>query len=362
MTKIPKFGLFTVSLIFLLFLCSCVLEANNIPLDVFPTAIPSRSIEYAQFSLQERWRDFEVLIPYRDNSIFLATENLLIIFDCETDGLTCRMRVLSADTGSLNWETQPLPYSEQYIIVDNERVYLALSTKIIAYDVTTGEVLWETEEKLPYHTQYIMRITENNLIVYSDEEIDESATKKIIRIYNTQNGKLEDSIEEVIPLNVSFVTKTDFSEYWTDRSSIWMLNSQTNQQQWHTLIEGALQYEPLLLNNIFVFASGIFSDIVALDNLNGKQIWKYDKKTVSNLSINSNVIYAVREDAAIVAIDIFTGEEIGYVNMKPEFTEDKMRSLPFLIAVNNDMIFVYYGDSQELIAFSKDLSIHTPNP
>jgi outer membrane protein assembly factor BamB len=354
MNKLPKLYVLSIYISLLFFLYSCILGINKPKWDVPPIAMPTRMVNHADFSIQEKWRYSDKLIQYRDNSVFIAIDGLLIFVDFDLDELTRRMVALSGDTGSIIWETEPLAYPEEFLVSDREKIYLALSKKIIAYDIATGKVLWETEENLPDRTQYRMIAEGNSLILYSAEDINEDATKKTIRTFNTQNGVLENIVEETTLKDASFILKTNDFEYWTNRSAVWLVNRETNQQQWSIPINEALQYEPLLINNTFIFASGIFSDVFALDNLTGRQVWKYNNKIVSNMSLDSNTIYAIREDASIVAIDAFSGEEIEQINMKPNYTENQgSRSLPYLITTNSDMIFVYFGDSQEIIAFSK---------
>lgn len=354
MNKFAKLHILLIYLCLLFFVFSCISTINESDWYTPPTAMPNRIISHTDFPIQEKWRRDDVSIQYRDNSVFLAVDELLIFVDFDFDELSRRMVALSVNTGTMIWETDPLAYPEEYLVSDSEKIYLALSNKIIAYDITTGKVLWQTEEDLPDRTQYRMRVEGNILIVYSIEDINEGSTKKLIRTFNTQNGALENVIEESALKGSSLILKTDEFEYWTDRSTVWLINRETNQQQWSIPINEAMQYEPILFDNIFIFASGIFSDLFALDNLNGTQIWKYNNKIVSNLTLDGNAIYVILEDASIVSIDAFTGEKLGSINIGPQYTENYgSRSLPFLIAATNDMIFVYYGDSREIIAFAK---------
>lgn len=318
--------------------------------------ISTRTVAEVNLPIHEQWRRGNIFLFNTDADRLYAYGNQLFYVSYEDGGKTRILEALDAKTGVLLWRTEPLPYlpNSLAVDVDTQRLYLALSSKIIVYNSSTGEVLWE-DSLLGGRTTYQVIPIGETLLVYSEEDVSsENHEEQVIRKYDSQSGVLK-SIDRInLPQkNSSRLLTTPEFDYWSDGKSLWSINNRTSQEQWKIKIDNPVEYNPILTDLNLIFASGIFSDVVAVDNLNGEQIWKYDKKIVSNLAINSNVIYAIREDAVIIAIDILTGEEIGYVNMNPDFTEDNVRSLPFLIATNNNMIFVYYGDSQEIIAFSK---------
>jgi outer membrane protein assembly factor BamB len=192
------------------------------------------------------------------------------------------------------------------------------------------------------------------LLVYSEEDISSDGyEEQVVRKYDSRNGVLMGTDRIDIPQkDSSLLFKTSGSDYWADTKSLWAVN-QTHQEQWRIEIDDQVQYNPLLIDSKLIFASGIFSDVVCVDNASGYQIWKYQEKIVSDLAAWQGIVYVISTDAAIVGIDASTGKEIGHINVEPRVTETSSRSNAYLITISEGMLFVYYGDSQELIAFSK---------
>lgn len=319
-----------------------------------PDTLVSRSAIGTNLSLREKWRISNLFIPHRPTSTIYSNGVYLFYVSYDKDGMTHWLNVINTTDGSIVWKSESLPFSEDSLAFDEKRLFLALSAKILAYDLFTGDVLWETQEKLPGRTEYKMYIKDNHLIVYSAEDSGSGNTARVIRVYDSQSGILESIESETISQDASYLLKTNKNDYWTDRTAIWSVDNQTKQKKWSVMIDGPIQYQPLLIGNNLVFASGIFSDVTAIDTGTGNQAWRYSKRIISNLAMESGIIYAIREDAAVVAINSFNGEELGYITVSPGFTEDSgSRVKSYLVATAKDTVVAYYGDNQELIAYSK---------
>jgi outer membrane protein assembly factor BamB len=281
-------------------------------------------------------------------------DNQLLFVSFEEAGNTRRLKALNAKTGTVLWETEPLPFYANSLAIDAQRVYLALSSKIIVYNLSTGEVLWE-DALLGGRTAYWVYPMGDALLIYSEEDVSSQGDEEqIIRKYDTQSGLLM-SVDRIgiDQKYSSLLLKTLTYDYWTDTEMLWAINNETKEEQWKVAIDNPVQYQPLLVDTKLIFASGIFSDLIGIDNISGRQIWKYETEIVSDLTAKSGTVYAIRKDAEIVAIDSSTGKEVGHIGIEPRVTETSTRSNAYLIAVSEDMLFVYYGDSQELIAFSR---------
>lgn len=300
--------------------------------------------------LHESWRN-----PASISSDFFRSNGSLLVFITRNrNGTHQQINVLKANNGTLLWRTDPIQLSIKAVTIDQQKLYFASSSRILAYDIATGKVLWEVLEALPDRTQHEMYVTGNQLMIYSIGSSASGHTKRVVRTFDTQSGALKNLEDESFPKNAGLLFKTNSIDYWTDRSSVWSVDRATKQELWNIPLDGPVQYQPVIFGDEFVFASGIFSDVIAINKKTGKHIWKYAKKVVSNLALQSETIYAVREDAAITSINVYTGEEVGNIFISPSFTEDRnSRSIPYLVTATKDMVFVYYGDSKEIIAFSK---------
>lgn len=314
-----------------------------------PTA--SRTVVSTTLPLQEKWRKSNIYIE-NVTGVFFSNGNQLIFSDHDANNDLNWMTVLNSSNGSQLWKTKP----EQYIVgtsiaVDNKRWYVSFGSTIRAYDLFTGNLLWEVTG-LPMRTFHQMYVQADKLIVYSAEYYDTESTVQVVRVYDPQTGMLENNIEKAPSKSGSYILKTGSMDYWADRESVWAVENETGLDAWSVSTDEPIYGTPLLLDGEFIFASGLFSNVIALNNTTGEQIWKYDKKIVSNVAAESGVIYVIREDAALVAINAYTGKEIGHVIMMPSFTEPKdSRSIPYYVTVANHIVHVYFGDSHEIIAF-----------
>jgi outer membrane protein assembly factor BamB len=341
-----------VLVICLIHLVACFPQRNKNFNDQSPQ-ISTRTVADVNLHFHEQWRKSNLrLFNTEADRLYLYGDQLFFV-SYEDGGNARRLEALNAKTGTLLWETEPLPYSPDSLAIDGQRLYLALSSKIIVYDHSTGEVLWE-DALLGGRTSYRVYPMGETLLVCSEEDISpDGYEEQVIRKYDSQNGFLMDTDRINIPQkDSSLLLETSDFDYWTDIKSLWSVNK-NHQEQWRIKIDARVQYNPLVIGSRLIFASGIFSDVICVDNISGRQIWKYGDKIVSDLAARQGIIYAVRTDAAIVGIDSTTGKEVGYIGIEPRVTETSSRSHAYLLAVSEDMLFVYYGDSQELIAFSK---------
>lgn len=349
-TKAKNILVFVVCLIQLV---ACFPQRNK-DFNVQSPQISTRTVTDVNLPFHEQWRRSNLLLFNTEADRLYVYGNQLFFVSYEDGGTTSRLEALNAKTGTLLWKTEPLPYLTNSLAIDGQRLYLALSSKIIVYDLSTGKVLWE-DALLGGRTTYRVYPMGETLLVYSEEDISpDGYEEQVVRKYNSQNGFLR-SVDRIniSQKNSSLLLKTPDFDYWTDIKSLWSINKKVNQEQWKIKIDNRVEYEPLLIDSKLTFASGIFSDVICVDNISGRQIWKYGDKIVSDLVARQGIIYAIRTDAAIVGIDSTTGKEMGYIGVEPRVTETSSRSHAYLIAMSEDMLFAYYGDSQELIAFSR---------
>jgi len=355
-----KYKFITTRIINAVILVGCLLSSTacfsqeNKNLATHSPALSPRTVTDVNLPFHEQWRRNNLLLFNTDADRLYVYGDQLFFVSYEDNGKTRRLEALNAKTGTLLWKTEPLPFSVNSLAVDGQRLYLALSEKIIAYNLLTGEVLWE-DALLGGRTTYRVYPMGETLLVYSEEDVSsEGNEEQVVRKYDSQSGLLRGIDRINIPQkNSSLLLKTPDFNYWTDVKSLWSINNEVNQEQWRIKIDNRVKYKPLLIDSKLIFASGIFSDMICLNNISGHQIWKYGDKIVSDLAAKQGTIYAIRTDASIVGIDSTTGKEIGYIGIEPHVTETSSRSHAYLIAVSEDMLIVYYGDSQEIIAFSK---------
>lgn len=347
-----RIGITIVLVSFVTSLVAC-LPKLEFPGYISPSPAPPRTVIDDTLPFHEKWRISNLLIYRRTTPSIYVYGDYLFYVAYEPDGLTHWLEVLDAKNGSLLWKTQDLPFTENSLAADQQNLYLALAGKFLAYDISTGKLLWETHEPLLGHTSYWAYPTNESLLVFSEEDVSLTRREQIIRSYDLQTGILQNIDRIAIPHNDSLILRTTSNDYWTNGTALWAINNETNQKQWLIEISNSLEYQPVLVESRLIFTSGIFSDVIGIDNLTGNQAWKYEGKIVSNTAAATGIVYAVRADAAVIGINVLTGKEMGYIEIEPRATETDTRSLTYLVAATEDMIYVYYGDSQELIALTK---------
>ncbi len=96
--------------------------------------------------------------------------------------------------------------------------------------------------------------------------------------------------------------------------------------------------------------------LLGIDVTTGNIIWRSTGLSfVTGSAKQDNLIYAIRVDAAIVALYPETGVEAGRIEISPNRTieDDGGYVLHYAIAASDDYLAAYYGNSQELIVFEK---------
>ena len=95
----------------------------------------------------------------------------------------------------------------------------------------------------------------------------------------------------------------------------------------------------------------VFGGLAGLDLMTGELMWQRVDEFYSNFVIEGNLIYVVSKEAKILILNSKSGETIGFAELLPnEVSEIHPVSA---IAVNDNMLYVYFIDNNELIAFEK---------
>ncbi len=337
-----------------IFSLAACMSAVNVDYGI-PKPMATREVKNAEFPWKEYWRLSESPVLVSENFHTNGEQFIYVSYSASK----FRLNVVNAHNGSLIWKAGPLPYNGDSIAVDTKRIYILTGSNLYSYNLHSGELAWEVTG-LPMRTIYNIYIENNKLIVCSTENAGENNSIGIVRTYDSESGLLEKTNNIMLFESAVFILKAGTNNYWSNSNNygadpkyIWSVDSGTNSMQWSAPVTGRIQGDPLLIGNRLVLASDLFSDVIALDNKTGKKIWQYDKKIVSNIAADAGILYAIREDATLVAIDISTGNEIGHLEILPSFTEESpgSRSIPYYVTAAEGIVIVYFGDSQEIIAF-----------
>ena len=328
-----------------------LMDNRSVPSD--RPAISRRSIEEVELSLGENWRISGLKSPYIDITTGLvASDGKVCILVHEGGGVApYRIIVLDSSTGNRLWESEKLPHVHS-LVADSQKLVIAVNWNIVAYDLSSGNLLWKSE-KLPDHTRYrLLPSISQNVILYS---IDDTQIKweNVLRYYDKASGNLMKIDRLASEPNTFLIWRTPAVDYWTNnQNKIWSTSRMTSLTVWEAPIEGPFNHWPIIVyRDKLIISTGIFPTARAIDKADGIPLWDYEHELVSNLILHGDMIYGIRTDASLISIDPETGDQIGQVSMTPRGTEFGSRTTAYWVAAFDDMVYTYYGDSRELIAF-----------
>jgi len=180
----------------------------------------------------------------------------------------------------------------------------------------------------------------------------------LLYILNAATG---DVLEIVHKPQILFrMTGTDY-EKGTRYDRIVARDNATQQLLWEQEIGGKIQLWPIFIDNIMYVSTGPDygiddRQIFALSTKTGKIIWQSPEEFVSNIAFGQSMLFAIRGDASIVALDPQNGKKVGELTMEPaltyQYTGNQHRG-DYIIEASGKFVVAYYKDSRELIVFKR---------
>ena len=318
-----------------------------------PTPTASRAIVQSSLSLRELWRRGGLLIPgYSMPAGVLATEKHVFFVDHSLRWPKLRLQVLDATAGQLEWQVADLP-NEQSLATDRERLFIAIDWNIRAYNLSDGKLLWQTPGELPGHTGYRIYPIEQEILVYSTEDSFQKS-ETVVRAYNASNGTLKDTNRTQTTLTLNLALRSQSTDFWSEAEKLWAVDRHTGRTLWQVSTNGWIRHWPILTDSTVILSGaqlpGEPVELYAVDIKTGAIVWRYAGRCMSNFVLTNNTIYAIREDTALVGIDLQTGREVGAIRFTTTQAEDNIQ---YWVAATINRVFAYFGDSQELIAFAQ---------
>jgi outer membrane protein assembly factor BamB len=306
--------------------------------------IPPKRLVSQTLPLKEKWR-----ISVEVEAIMSSGRTEQYLWQWTPQGLVFANRgegqlaLLDSQSGQRLWQ---VTYKEQIgahaLVADEARVYLASSWRISAYSLATGQLLWQTDKQTP-HRGYDLYLRNGFLFEY------EIGRDYRVHKFDRETGvKLETQVLPAeTPLIVVWLAEIDLgrADNW-----LWAIDNTTNQVLWRVPREtlAHMNYPPVAAAGLLVMTDNSTLYISKLDI--GEILWQ-QSEIVSNPVVLDNRVYAMAVDASIRAYDLGNGEEVGILQIEPPVTTDAGYALTANLA--DKMIYAYYGDSEEIIAFGR---------
>ncbi len=271
------------------------------------------------------------------------------------NGHVTNLVALDTQSGQTLWATKlaspdrPDGRVVDSLYADAERVYVALPFVVESFRTTDGNLLW-TSETLPGHTRYsILPLTRTETVQIATGSGAEGAL-----VYRLDSGNGTTKSIESYPIWAN--PKTDEVSYHVDAAAnLICTDNKTNQTLWKFNTGGLNGGPELVDSKILIFMGGPhLKSLTAVESMSGKPLWSTPQKDrASNFVVISNTVYSITSNAILVANDVFTGQEIGHIAFSGGPLDTDHSSEYWLIA-GDSKLFIYFGDSQEIIAFERE--------
>lgn len=306
---------------------------------------PHREVRHTEnFSWQERWRMdmYSYLGDLSNTRSLTATSDGIAIMNGST------LTFIEASTGNLRWAVHC--GSVDMLGNDEEKIYAVgdAGQKVEAYDLQTGQLVWKAQVNLPDHNGYDLQLQKEGLYVY------QSSQAKTIHVFDKQTGVYVNTIPfwdiggeykaKLLQLN---------KEEWLQAKDKEVVFMRSGNIIWQTNVDGISRKFPWLYDNLFIvhIEDNIAFGLAALDQATGQLIWRRSGEFLSNFVIVDGLIYILSKKSDILVIDPKTGQTVGRAEIWPNTIDE---THPFSgIAANEAMLYAYFYDSRELIAFER---------
>lgn len=260
------------------------------------------------------WSNYnQVPILLSGNNVFIAGY-LQELGDSWGSGIN--VDVISADiySGQVNWQAVA---GSAFLLKDSKRIYAEAPNNfgaagIVAYDINSGILAWET------HFDYDYAVGVGHLILTESDIKAETYNHDNEAIYTVDIETGE--IKEVVK---------DISRYAVDEVVI---------------------YDGMKLEKQ---GYGVPDKVTATNVDNSSIIWEYTgEPVISNIAVGGKTTYFLTENNRLIALNTYTGEVLGELAFAPRFSHDfDFINTSILVAADDDIIAVYFEDSKQLSVF-----------
>lgn len=226
------------------------------------------------------------------------------------------------------------------VAIDEGAVYIFDAPKLRAYEINSGELLWETEEELGFRFSA-------TLFPQGDEI--QLLSENFVNIYRTSDGQLvsrEKTVYENLVLQFGdFYFYTDgnmnlFATSVSDLQEILWFNKQ--------LVVGRT---PQVYDNSLIIYSNATQPVCRVQMQDGNVTWCENKRILSNIAVHNGLGYGINTDFELVAFQLEDGKDVGKVVFLPEGPSPSKVYTDYYVAACNDHLLAYYTSPEELFWF-----------
>jgi outer membrane protein assembly factor BamB len=351
-------------MVILSMITGCTTTNNPIAPGVTGPSLGTHQVTSSDLNLQEMWRyksGFPNPSPDIQSPPFLFYSGDSVILSSSTIGPgddNADLTALSMTGGTVLWQIRLPQYDfgstieSAYLDTSISVLFLYYGFRVCAFNIKTGERLW-TSSKLQDHEGYVFAYLQLNdsLILDSTNLKRYIINKSTGKIINIENIGLQNMREQVGNISILNAGSEAIKKYNLDLPQGYGFVALDNDHKllWH--IDDYANFWPIAINNnkvLFQFGKAIYQ-LWEVDIQTGEVKWKFPF-IVSNYSLDGDTVYALTNEQELVALNVEDGQLTGYMQFDHDISE-QIGNRPFWVMAEKPFILIYFGDTQELIAF-----------
>lgn len=262
-----------------------------------------------------------------------------------------QLDVLDANSGTTLWQSRPFPDHEA-IALSKGRAYvlLDLGRTLNVYDIGDNSEPLYSYNYFKEFTQFYMFPTvvreADNIYIYYEEGNEyflHSIDLEGKAVAGSRKVQVTGRHPRLTLLNAPFFLTEGEGEFIA-------ADLETGKELWHIPRSDQINSWPVLRYETLIIPVGtsLRNKIIAVDTKTGERLWETEKEFVSNVVLYNDNLYALRNDATLVKFAFTTGQIEQEIPFEPALTSGGERA--YLLASDEERLFVYFGDSQELFA------------
>lgn len=222
---------------------------------------------------------------------------------------------------------------------------------IAAFHPESGNKIWETQ---------LSGVRGIDHVVATEKELFVSTAPDKFFVLDAITGRITVSSPIGDVGDSTFLIKDNVA-YWQQ----WPLNLvatdlHSGEQNWTQSFEGGFEKTPVFAEGLVLVVT-FGGQLFALHQPTGEIVWNteipnslvHSERIVSNVTVVDEVVYYLTQDAQLRVVNMNTGELISTVEFTPSlFTlQTDVNNYRYDIAADNDLVAVYFGDSDQLFVF-----------
>lgn len=271
-----------------------------------------------QASIPESWSRKNIFISQDNVTKLIAIIGKVIFIGSNDPEAYPRVIALDEISGDEAWE-----YEDRNAVVlasANKIVYVGEVGSVTALNSESGNVLWSTP--LPF-SKSVTKLVIQDGVIYVD------AVGVNYYLLDMRTGAVMQTLSYTVNNN------------WNSNLPVWsdhLMNLE--------LSDNVMYFQ----KQTGLYPNGDAVEITAMDKLRNK-IWSKTISAVSRMSVSTSGVYILTLDGTLTRLNLLGGLAHSLLQFTPPPTLTGRVGFGYYVAVGDQMLYVYFGDSTQLFAY-----------